>query len=112
MKAKFSIGQRVRLVSEAGYYYVSTEDCAVPVGAVGTVVVGKDWAGDYEVMFDSFPCPTPNDPAWFVKESYLEPVYDGDEKASWNECTWKPDEHRVNIALSETSGIESSGYKG
>jgi hypothetical protein len=23
-------------------------------------------------------------------ESWLEPVYDGDEKSSWSECAWKP----------------------
>ena len=47
-----------------------------------------------------------------VFEENLEPVYDGDEKSSWNECAWKPDEHRINITLSETSGNESLGYKG
>jgi hypothetical protein len=29
------------------------------------------------------------------EESYLEPVYDGDEKSSWDECAWKP----LNVPL-------------
>ena len=90
MKAKFSIGQRVRLVSGVDSLYVTSNGYSVPQGAIGTISMGLDWEGDYEVMFDSFPCPTPNDPAWFVKESYLEPIYDGDEKSSWKECAWKP----------------------
>lgn len=89
---KFRVGQRVILKPTDLYEYVSCKDVVVPGGAFGTIQTRKDWQGDYEVLFDMYPCPTENDPAWFVKEEDLEPVYDGDEKSSWEECVWKPKE--------------------
>lgn len=42
-----------------------------PVGATGTVLYGPDYDGEYEVVFDDYPLPFPNDPTWFVHKSMV-----------------------------------------
>lgn len=32
---------------------------------------------------------------WEVRERCLRPIYDGNEKVSWEDCVFKPDEVRV-----------------
>jgi hypothetical protein len=101
---KFRVGQRVRLIEEG--YACGGE--VVPTGALGVVIVGKDRQGDYEVLFDEYPCPTIHDPAWFVGESHLEPVYDGDEKSAWEECAWQPNTKVLDLG---EAGLAKITYK-
>jgi hypothetical protein len=86
MADKYFVGQFVRLKS--GDY--NSDSITLPLGAKGYIDVEKDFEGDYEVMFYYHPCPSINDPAWFIDESDLEPISDKNEKSSWSECAWKP----------------------
>lgn len=50
----------------------SADECPFPpIGALGTVISGIDIYGEYDVMFDDYPCPTPPDPSWVTHKTMI-----------------------------------------
>lgn len=65
--SNLGVGQMVVLVADLG---------GPPVGAVGEVLRGVDWEGDYLVDFPGHPCMVPDEdgPYWFCQRSELMPI--------------------------------------
>ena len=57
-----------------------------PVGAIGTIISEIDGEGDYEVVFDEYPCDTPDDPAWFTHKSMIVFAPDPPQKDIISDC--------------------------
>jgi hypothetical protein len=79
---KFRVGQRVRYIKAdllPQMFYMDLDG----VGTIATIV-GK-------VVWDDEPFPRWElDNGWNPIEPCLEPVYDGDQPVTWEECAWKP----------------------
>lgn len=67
----------------------------IPEGSIGTVMeVEMPCAGDSSpiylwILYDNFK--SKHFTGYFAaKPENVKPVYDGDEKSSWEECVWKP----------------------
>lgn len=86
-------GTRVKLIKEG-------PNKKVPIGAIGTILdIRKPSSTDSTpkylwILFDNFKS---NDVTncYACLPEYIKPIYDGDEKSSWNECAWKP----LNVSL-------------
>jgi hypothetical protein len=82
---KFHVGQRVRykktkglgnILQERKYYEAEPSH-------------KYDWY--YHVLLDGNDSGWKPDGRWSLTEDKLEPVYDGDQASSWEECAWRPD---------------------
>lgn len=49
--------------------YDSGEYPFPPVGSTGTIIIGEDSDGDYEVVFDNYPNISDDDPGWFIHKT-------------------------------------------
>ena len=76
---------------------IKTRTGIVPIGTHGTILTVDyyfKWVNfeprslqyGYKVKFDGF------DGHFGNLEDDLEPIYDGDQASSWEECAWKPKE--------------------
>lgn len=65
--AIFTVGQMVKLISH------HPERGLPRIGAIGTIMVGEDAVGDYEVLFHGYPC-TVEDSLWIVPGCQLAPL--------------------------------------
>lgn len=46
-----------------------------PIGAIGTIVLGLDEYGEYDVLFDDYPCQVfLPDTSWIVHKSWIVPI--------------------------------------
>jgi len=54
-----------------------------PIGTVGVSVSGMDADGEYDIVFDDFPCPVPPDISWVVHRTMIAFL---DEDLSELEC--------------------------
>lgn len=84
---KFKVGQRVRFTGKTSTKVKISEDEIPHIGECGNItspsyidIEGiKRYKAKFDVLGECIPV-----------EDCIEPVYDGDEKSSWEECVWKP----------------------
>lgn len=88
---KFRVGQKVRIIKSKH---------PERVGLIATITQKRAWRKhlDGNLIFGyRLDLPPKNKSAKFCSypEESLAPVYDGDEKISWSECAWNPNEVKV-----------------
>jgi len=89
---KFRIGQKVRIINSTSFPQVIGEVVVITAAAQWFHNKRCSWYG-YEVDLPKVWHPTEGRYFDFrPKEKYLEPVYDGDEKGSWDALAgiWSP----------------------
>jgi hypothetical protein len=87
MADKFRVGQRVRIVASA----INPE-------RVGLVCTISRQRYEFNILNTTLYCYDLSD-GLRATEECLEPVYDGDQKSSWQDCEWKPQtERKPNVA--------------
>jgi hypothetical protein len=81
---KFRVGQKVKVVSLVNDIENNNK--------ITTISEGKKLRNHNKVgLVECYKCNDGN----FYYEKNLEPVYDGEEKSNWSECSWKPKEKIV-----------------
>jgi len=88
MADKFRVGQRVRVIPPALIY----------IGEVFTIVEPSKLrrAEDPTGGIQNVVCYMLSNGFCSI-ETALEPVYDGEEKSNWSECSWKPSKQSVSV---------------
>jgi hypothetical protein len=79
---KFRVGQKVRYIKAdllPQMFYMDLDG----VGTIATIVGKVVWADEPFPRWEL-------DNGWNPIEPCLEPVYDGAQPVTWEECAWKP----------------------
>jgi hypothetical protein len=76
-----NIGQKVMLIANHGL--INLPFSPPPIGAIGEIRLPIDQGGDYYVMFDEHPCPTDDEPEWYVAAWALIPIDEPPKLASF-----------------------------
>lgn len=72
------IGQRVMLICSCPTYSSDWYPMP-PVGSLGTIDSELDEHGEYDILFDNYPCPG-LDPRWITHMSHIVPIDLHDEE--------------------------------
>jgi len=70
------LGQKVMLIVVFNFDSSWGAHIVPPIGTIGEISKEIDEYDEYDVLFEDFPHPAINDPAWIVHKTEIIPIYD------------------------------------